>query len=92
MEGRKVVMADGTELLDAEIGYTDQHIWCFLKNVTFPEAYDLFSDPLKTQVLIFDYGDMQDVHEGFTELHTIKKTEDGVNVRMNKPEVLNADS
>lgn len=92
MEGRRVVMADGTELLDAEIGYTDKHIWCFLKHITFFEAYDLFSNPLKTQTLIFDYGDMQDVYEGFTELDTIKKTEDGVNVRMNKPEVSNADS
>ena len=90
MEGRRVVMADGTELLNAEIGYANRHIWCYLKDITLPMAYDLFSDPQKTGALVFDYGDMQDVYEGFTELHAIQKSEDGVDVRLDKPEVTDA--
>lgn len=91
MEGRRIVMADGTELMDSEIGYSNQHIWCFLKNITLPVAYDLFSNPQKTGTLIFDYGEMQDVYEGFTQINTIKISEDGVDVRLDK-EAANADS
>lgn len=91
MEGRRVVMADGTELIDAEIGYAYGHIWCYLQNITLPMAYDLFSNPQKTGTLIFDYGDMRDVYEGFTQVNTIKISEDGVDVRMDK-EGANADS
>lgn len=91
MEGRRIVMADGTELMDAEIGYANRHIWCHLKNITLPMAYDLFSNPQKTGTLIFDYGDMRDVYEGFTQVNTIKISEYGVDVRMDK-EGANADS
>lgn len=91
MEGRRVVMADGTELADAEIGYANGHIWCYLQNITLPMAYDLFSDPQKTGTLVFDYGEMQDVYEGFTQMNTIKITEDGVDVRLDK-EAIDANS
>ena len=91
MEGRRIVMADGTELIDSTIGYSDGHIWCFLVNISFSTAYELFSDAQKTGTLIFDYGDMQDVYEGYTKVHTVKTTEFGVDVRLNK-EVNNADS
>lgn len=91
MDGRRIVMADGTEMIDAEIGYANGHIWCFLKNITLPMAYDLFSDTRKTGTLIFNYGEMQDVYEGYTQVNTIKISEDGVDVRLDK-EVANADS
>ena len=90
MEGRRVVMADGTELIDATIGYANRHIWCYLQNITLPVAYDLFSDPQKIGTLVFDYGDMQDVYEGFTELHTIQRSENGVDIRLDRPEVMDA--
>lgn len=92
MEGRRIVMADGTELIDSEIGYADGKLWCFLKNVNFSGAYSLFSDPQKTSTLIFDFGDMQSVYEGFTELGGIMKTEDGVDVQLMKPQEVQADA
>lgn len=52
----RLILADGRVLDQSECGYSEGKLWCYLKNVTFVEAFQLFSDPEKTKNIIFEYG------------------------------------
>ena len=39
--------------------------------LSFLDVTALFGDPAKSGTIIFTYGEMQDVHEGFTDLFMV---------------------
>ena len=75
MEGRSITLNDGTIIPGGEAGYSEGHLWCWFTGYTMQQAASLFFDAEKTAMIVFQYGDMQDVYEGFTVCTNI-----GINV------------
>lgn len=93
MEGRKIVLADETELLESECGYSDGILWCFLKDVDIMSAFRIFANKEKTRTIKFVFGESEITYENFTELTSVSLTYDGdVNVSLRKGEAENVPS
>lgn len=85
MTGRRLILNDGTSLENCEAGLTPTSLWLYLKGVTMQRAADTFFDSRKTSKIVFQYGEMQDVYEGYTNCSTITEDEAGdVSVCMKK--------
>lgn len=80
---RKVVLADGTELItDEGAGVASNALWCWLHDITIAEAATLFIDKEKTSIIRFVYGEYMDEFKNFTEVLMIGTTDIGVNVQL----------
>ena len=66
-EGQRLIFADGSEIEGAACGYSDGCLWCWLPNYTMQAALLIFFDPEKTARIVYEYGAMHDVYNGFTE-------------------------
>jgi hypothetical protein len=77
MDGRNIVLNDGTVIPGGECGYSDGFLWCWLNGYTMQQAASLFFDPAKTSRIVFNYGEMQDVYEGFTNCINLNVDHDG---------------
>lgn len=53
----RITLNDGTELDGCQCGYSEKVLWCFLSNVSFGQAYELFHDLTKSNKIIFDIID-----------------------------------
>ena len=67
MEGRRLILNDGTVIEDGEAGSADGVLWCWFRGYTMAQAAAIFLDPEKTAVIIFQYGEDEDRYEGYTE-------------------------
>ena len=76
MNGRKIILNDGTEI-PGECGYSQGFLWCWFTGYTMQQAASLFFDSGKTSKIIFVYGEMQDVYEGFTNCVSLGIDVDG---------------
>ena len=76
MTGKRVILNNGTILENAEAGYADGFLWIWFDG-TMQQAAELFLDPANTSVITFQYGEMQDVYEGYTDCTVIKASADG---------------
>lgn len=85
MEGRRLILNDGTEIEDGEAGYSEGALWCWFREYTMAEASAIFFDKEKTKVIRFQYGEDEDRYEGFTECRRLMEDEDGkISVCMTK--------
>ena len=84
MEGRRLILNDGTEIEGGEAGYSNQHLWCFLPGYSIQEAASIFFDADKTSRIVFQYGEMQDEYNNFTTCVNLMQEEDRVSVCMVK--------
>lgn len=75
--GRRLILADGTEIENGEAGYADGFLWCWLTGMTLQEAALIFFSPEKTELIIFEYGEMSNQYEGFTECRNLSISGDG---------------
>ena len=66
MEGRRILLNDGTTIENGEAGYSSGFLWCYFSGYTLPEAAALFFDTSKTEKIVFQYGDMEDTYTGYT--------------------------
>lgn len=84
---RKLTLYDGTDLENCECGLSSNGtLWCYLKNMTFSQAFSLFSDAEKTAKIDFTYGEMVDSHEGYTTMIAIiQDAEDQVKLALIRP-------
>lgn len=56
MDGRKIILADGTEYLGGECGYADEVLWCYLPaGMDVAKVFADFTDLVKTARITFDY-------------------------------------
>ena len=78
----RLKLNDGTLLEGSEAGYAEPDVWCFLRDVDFGRAYELFSDPEKTAFIRYQFGSTEIIYEGYTELNAIQKNSSGISVRM----------
>lgn len=67
MEGRRLIFADGTTVENGEAGFADNTVVCFVE-MSLTEAFYLFSDANRTSTIVFQYGDMEDRYEGYTQI------------------------
>jgi len=78
MTGRKLILSDGTEYPEGEAGYSDGHLWLYLPSGTdVHKAFIDFSDPAKTNRIVFDYTISQDEYTGFTDFRGLMLDNDG---------------
>jgi hypothetical protein len=89
----RLILADGTVLNNCECGYTSNSIWCFLRGISFSDAFAHFSDIDKFNMITFDLGFSDDFYDritytGFEELQAIQKNDyDSVDVRLSGKEI-----
>lgn len=77
MTGRRLILADGTKLEEAEAGYASGNLWCWIPNCSMATAFGLFTNPNRTRKIIFQYGEMQDEYNGFTTCTNVSVDPDG---------------
>jgi hypothetical protein len=51
---------------DGAAGSSAGNLWCWLSGYTMQQAAQIFFDPSKTGKIIFEYGEMSDEYDGFT--------------------------
>ena len=81
---RRLVLNDGTVLDKSECGYSDKKLWCYLKDLTFAEAFQVFSDPEKIKTIKFEYGIQtlytRITYTGFSDIDVIMKHEWSIDI------------
>ena len=75
--GQRLILNDGTIIEDGSAGYSQGLLWCYFTGYTLPQAAMLFIDPAKTARIVFQYGEMETVHEDFTNCVNINIDIDG---------------
>ena len=78
MDGRRLILNDGTTIEDGVAGYAEGFLWLRFPGYTMQQAALLFFDPNKTARIIFQYGEMQDEYNGFTTCRTLTMDADGL--------------
>lgn len=75
--GRRLILNDGTVIEGGRAGYAQGLLWCYMTGYTMQQAASLFFDSSKTDRIVFQYGEMQDEYEGYTDCVTIRIDVDG---------------
>lgn len=76
--GQRLIMNDGTVIENGRAGYSQGTLVCFVTGFTMQQAANLFFDAEKTSKIIFQYGEMSNEYDGFTNCININKNVDGV--------------
>ena len=85
MKGQRLIMNDGTIIENGSAGYAEGCLWLKLPGYTMQQAAALAFDDEKTSRVVFQYGEMSDTYEGFTNCVNINQDYDGlVSVCMKK--------
>lgn len=64
--GRRLIFNDGTTVEDGEAGYDSGALWIRLPGYTMQQAIAIVFEAWKVERIEFQYGEMEDVYEGFT--------------------------
>lgn len=89
--GQRLILADRTVIEDGTAGLANGFLWCWFSGMTLPEAAALFLDPAKTNLITFEYGEMVDSYEGYTNCTNLSAGADGqISVCMTKEVTINA--
>lgn len=81
----RLVLMDGTILNDCSAGYSEGRLWLTIVGLTLAEVALIAFNPDKTGRIQYDYGEMRDVYEGFTNCVHLDVDVDGkVSVCMTK--------
>lgn len=75
--GERLILNDGSVIENGRCGYADAHLWCWMTGYTMQEAAQTFFDPEKTGVIVYEYGEMAQTYEGFTNCVNISIDTDG---------------
>lgn len=66
MEGQRIVLNDSTVIENGRAGYSEGYLWLFFSGYTMLQIAQMFCDPSKTELIVFEYGEMRDSYENFT--------------------------
>lgn len=86
LTGRRLIFADGTVIEGGEAGYTSGVLWCYIKGKPLAEVGPVFLDSTKTAVIRFQYGEMEDRHDGFTECFFMNVNDGKCTVGLTRPQ------
>lgn len=85
MEGMRLTFKDGTTIENGTAGLAEGCLWLKLPGYSMQQAAALAFDEAKTEEITFEYGEMQDVYDGYTNCVNIHSDYDGlVSVCMKK--------
>lgn len=77
-ERSKVILSDGTEIVNGRAGYADGFLWIKCTGLTIGEAALMFTDSEKTATIVFLYGADTATFVGFTTCRVISQDVDGL--------------
>lgn len=83
---RKLILNDGTVIENGEAGYSQGFLWLFLPGYTMQQAAAIAFDTNKTAVIVFEYGEMEDRYEGYTNCTSLSENDGQANVCLKKGE------
>ena len=75
--GQRLIFLDGTTIENGSCGYADGCLWCWITGYTMQQAAAIFFDPAKTGKITYEYGEMSDEYEGFTNCTNLFIDNDG---------------
>lgn len=78
MEGRRVVLNDGTTIENGQAGCSEGFLWLWFAGYTMQQAASLFFDPTKTERIVYQYGEMADEYTGYTTCRSLMVDNDGM--------------
>ena len=77
MEGQRLILNEEITIEGGTAGYAGGFLWCYFSGMTLAEAAVIFLNPENTQLIIFQYGEMEDRYEGFTVCTNLAADFDG---------------
>ena len=77
VEGMRLILNDGTIIEDGRCGISEGFLWLWFNGYTMQQVAMIFFDPDKIAHIVFQYGEMQDVFDGYTICRTININSDG---------------
>ena len=87
MEGLRLILMDGTILENATAGSAGSFLWCNVPGMTMAQAAAVFLDPEKTGHIVFQYGEMTDEYDGFTNCTALMETGGNISVSLTRGNV-----
>lgn len=83
----RLILNDGTIIENGTAGFAQGFLWLWFTGYTMAQAAQTFLDPAKTSRIVFEYGQMSDTYEGFTDCTVLMIDADGrVSVCLKKGE------
>lgn len=84
---QKLILKNGTQLEGSSCGFDGEYsLWCFLKDVSFAEAFQYFSDPGSFETVVYEMEGytvcQRTTFSGLIELAAILQEREQVNVRL----------
>lgn len=76
--GRRLILNDGTIIAGGQAGCSQGFLWCYINGYTMQQAASLFFNSEKTAKIVFQYGEMEDEYNGFTNCININVNTDGL--------------
>ena len=76
--GVRLILADQTVIENGRCGYSDGHLWCWITGYSMQSAVAMFFDPNRTKRIIYEYGEMSDEYENYTNCTNVMIDADGM--------------
>lgn len=86
MNGRQLRLNDGTTYPNGSAGLAEGFLWCTIPGGRLEKIAPVFLNKEKTTVILYDYGEMQDRFEGFTQVWAMQTAADSCSVCLVKEE------
>lgn len=77
MKGRRLILNDVITIENGTAGASDGLLWCWFTGYTMQEAAVIFFEPENTRKIVFQYGEMEDTYEGYTDCRVLSQDADG---------------
>lgn len=81
---KQIRMADGTVYENADCGYADGFLWCYLPGADLAGVAGVFLNAAATRHIVFQYGGMSAEYDGFTSVRILRQDEDCCRVCLEK--------
>lgn len=78
MEGKRLILQDGTAIEGGQAGLSDGFLWLSLPGMTMQEAALIAFDPNKTKTIWFQFGEEETEYRDYT--NCTKIMDDGAEV------------
>ena len=77
LEGQRLILNSQLTIENGTAGYFDGHLWLYFTGYTLQETATIFFDPANTATIVFQFGDMAETYEGFTDCVNLSINSDG---------------
>lgn len=77
LRGQRLILKSGITIENGTAGYAEGNLWFHFTGMTLPVAASMFFDPENTELIRYQYGEMEDRYEGFTYCRQISISTDG---------------